>query len=373
MLVMIAVFIGIIGLGCLSAGFLTEGQKLTYIRCGIIVIDILIFAVIFFSFMMRGRFVSVAEAAVMLIMAQVIGSILVLLAGGIQWLYQMLISAPVDAGRRSLLKGAAIYPAVAVGVGMYGGLVERTHTVDRRMDVPMPVGSGLDGYRMAQISDVHLGSYFSVEDFHDLLERVAKGTPDVLCVTGDIFDDEGQNRAAIEVLGTFTSRFPDGIYYCRGNHEYFRGIEAISRELQKTDVVELVNAAVCLKNGERPLYMVGVDYPMRRNRFEADEAAYTEEAYRGVPEGAISVLLAHHPDFIDDGALHGASLVLSGHTHGCQLGLFGLPLVPVFKYNRGVVDKGATMGYVHSGNGSWFPYRLGCPPEIAWFTLRERA
>ena len=83
------------------------------------------------------------------------------------------------------------------------------------------------------------------------------------------------------------------------------------------------------------------------------------------------VLLAHHPEFIDNGAEKKAVLTLTGHTHGCQLGIFGIPLIPMFKYNRGMFIQGDSHGYVHSGNGSWFPYRLGCPPEIAYFTLRR--
>lgn len=83
------------------------------------------------------------------------------------------------------------------------------------------------------------------------------------------------------------------------------------------------------------------------------------------------MLLAHHPEFIDDGAAHGAALTLTGHTHGCQFGVLGLPLLPLFKYTRGLVHTGGHTGYVHSGNGSWFPCRIGCPPEIAYFTLRR--
>lgn len=372
-LIMIAVFVGIMGIGCLSAGFLAEGHRRRYIRYGIILADILFFAVLFFSFMIRGRLAWSAELVVILLMAQIIASLLLLFSGGVQWLYEMIVSTPVDKGKRTLVKGAVVYPVVALGAGAYGGLFERTHTVEREIDVPVPAGSGLDGYRIAQLSDVHLGYYLTVDDFQELLERVAKAGADALCLTGDIFDDEAQNPAAIELLGTFTDRFPSGVYYCRGNHEYFRGIAPITRALQETQVVELVNEAVCVREGTHPLYMVGVDYPMRRHRFEEDEAMYTEEAYSAVPQGAVSILLAHHPDFIDDGAGKGASLVLTGHTHGCQIGLFGMPIIPAFKYNRGIVDKGATLGYVHSGNGSWFPYRLGCPPEIACFTLREKA
>ena len=74
---------------------------------------------------------------------------------------------------------------------------------------------------------------------------------------------------------------------------------------------------------------------------------------------------------IDNAASHGAALALTGHTHGCQFGIFGRAALPFFKYNRGIVHVGSTLGYVHSGNGSWFPYRIGCPPEIAYFTLRR--
>ena len=110
---------------------------------------------------------------------------------------------------------------------------------------------------------------------------------------------------------------------------------------------------------------------MEREQFAALKQAYSERAFQQVPKDAVCVFLAHHPEFIDDGASHGAVLTLTGHTHGAQLGLFGMPLLPIFKYTRGMVQHGSCYGYVHSGNGSWFPYRFGCPPEIAYFTLKE--
>ena len=125
-------------------------------------------------------------------------------------------------------------------------------------------------------------------------------------------------------------------------------------------------------DGAKPLYFAGTDYPHDRAQFDALAKSMTDEALQGIPPNAVTVLLAHHPDFIDPGAAHGVSLVLTGHTHGGQLGLFGIPIVPpLFKYMRGLYRVKDTWGYVHSGNGSWFPYRFGCPPEIACFTLRE--
>ena len=122
-----------------------------------------------------------------------------------------------------------------------------------------------------------------------------------------------------------------------------------------------------------PLVVAGVDYPFPRDHFAALAKAYTAEAMEGIPSGALTVLLAHHPDFFDEAVSYGVQLVLSGHTHGGQIGLFGVPLVPpLFRYMRGWYTQGQTKLYVHSGNGSWFPYRLGCPPEIAYFRF-ERA
>ena len=124
--------------------------------------------------------------------------------------------------------------------------------------------------------------------------------------------------------------------------------------------------------GEQPLYFAGVDYPFAHGEaFREQRRAFAAQAFASVPQGAVAVLLAHHPEFIDDGAAHGAALTLTGHTHGCQFGVLGLPLLPLFKYNRGLVHTGGHTGCVHSGNGSWFPCRIGCPPEIAYFTLRR--
>ena len=155
--------------------------------------------------------------------------------------------------------------------------------------------------------------------------------------------------------------------------QFDRPEEAIEAALAKTRVHVLRDASALVTDGKRPLYFLGVDYPRLRNLFALDGAASMEKAMEGVPDHAVKVLLAHHPDFFDAAAAHGIELALAGHTHGGQLGIFGVPIVPpVFKYMRGVYRVGITFGYVHSGNGSWFPYRLGCPPEIAVFSLKKK-
>ena len=115
-----------------------------------------------------------------------------------------------------------------------------------------------------------------------------------------------------------------------------------------------------------------------------------EEALADVPLDAVKVLLAHHSDFIEQGIAHGIDLTLTGHTHGGQFAIGQTALLPVrYRYMRGFYGAGGALGsieggtvslptrvgdlsplgYVNAGAGSWFPLRVGCPPEITIFTL----
>ena len=304
-------------------------------------------------------------------MAQLIFSVLMLLALVIRFLFRRMMAVPVDRGRRRLLRHAVLVPTVAGAAGLYGGLYERQQTVENHYVIPVEkLPHALAGYTIAQLSDIHLGLFFSLEKLEALLEQAARLGPDVLVITGDLFDYRELNAAAAGIVDRFCARFPQGIFFCRGNHEHLRGIDEIEALLSKTKIQELVNSSRQLRPG-MPLYFAGVDYPMERSAFAALQAGYTEKAFADVPAEAVKVLLAHHPDFITSGRERQAVLTLTGHTHGGQIGFLGMPLVPpVFSYMRGMYQQGNCYGYVHSGNGSWFPYRLGCPPEIACFRLQ---
>ncbi len=296
---------------------------------------------------------------------------------GLYRFLQSCVSGPEtvpDPERRRLLKGAAIFPAAALAAGGYGGTAGRTRVAVNEMTVPVEgIDGAVDGIRIAQLSDVHLGLFFSLEEWRELLEQAARTGADILAVTGDVFDDNELNEEAASILDEFVPRFPRGIWFCYGNHEYFRNIRKTEAALAKTRVRVLRDEGAPVAEGTRPLWFLGVDYPRSRSVFGLEGSASVKAAMREVPENAVKVLLAHHPDFFDDAAESGVELALAGHTHGGQIGAFGVPLVPpVFKYMRGIYHVGPTFGYVHSGNGSWFPYRLGCPPEIAVFTLKRK-
>ncbi len=309
----------------------------------------------------------------MVIMAQFFFGVLVIAALGLRWIRRRLTEdVPVDYERRRMLGMAFAYPLVSAAAGVYGGAVERHRTVVNRYDIPIEhLPEAMGGFTIAQLSDVHLGMYFSLERLERLLVQAAELKPDLLAITGDIFDDRNMTPKAAALVDSFTAAFPRGIWYCHGNHEHMRGITLVEESLKGTGIHVLVNRWETVLTGERPLILAGADYPMgaRGDAFQGRKQDFAEKALAGVPENSVRVLLAHHPEFIDDGASRGVHLTLTGHTHGSQVGIFGIPLFPVFKYTRGMVRTGDSYGYVHVGNGSWFPYRFGCPPEIACFRL----
>ncbi|MBQ1920241.1 MAG: metallophosphoesterase, partial [Selenomonas sp.] len=234
-----------------------------------------------------------------------------------------------------------------------------------------PQAPELAGLTVAQISDVHLGRFFSVDDLRQLLQLAAADKPDILAVTGDLFDNLQMNPAAVQALDEAVELFPKGIYFCLGNHEIYRDWGRTRSLLQETRVHILEGRAEKVPGTN--LWLAGAEYSFARDdeSFMAEKAELTRKAVRDIPEDELShtILLAHHPEFIDDGAALGIPLTLTGHTHGGQFGIWGQPLIAAYKYNRGLIKLGDKLGYVHCGNGSWLPVRVGCPPEIAYFRL----
>ena len=283
--------------------------------------------------------------------------------------------------RRKVLRWAFMYPLISFAAAVYGNRFERLNDVKNFYDIPVKnLPPELENFKIAQISDIHLGANYSLDRLRKLLQKIADDKPDLLAITGDIFDCRPMNAQAIKLVDDFTDKFKFGIYYCHGNHEHHRGISEIEAGLKKTKIHWLVNRS---ENVTSKLYILGVDYPRSSpimssggrgdadRIFEQQKKNFVESALQGVPFDSVCVLLAHHPEFIDDGVEKNIPLTLTGHTHGGQIGFFGMPLLPLFKYTRGMVKKDGCFGYVHVGNGSWFPFRLGCPPEIAYFTLKK--
>jgi len=291
------------------------------------------------------------------------------------WRKLALEDVPLDESKRQFCRQAAYLPvAAACGISLYGSLDESQRIETVLQDIRLPrLPSGMKGFTMAQLSDVHLGYFFSLEKLEATLGQIAANKPDVLLITGDLFDDRQHNAAAVKMVDSYVKAFPKGIYFCWGNHEYMRGAEEIAAALAQTSIKVLRDEAALLLTGVRPLYLLGTDYPLDRSKNQAEQCSESlAHALEDVPDNAVKILMAHHSIFIDPAFASGVDLTLTGHTHGGQLGLFGVPLVPLFKYTRGMYRQGNLYGYVNSGAGSWCPFRFGCPAEITYFSLQAQ-
>ena len=371
------VVLACLGLTVFFLRYLASGRALLAVRIGVVVFEIAGVGGLFYLFSTHttdGWAGLLTLPIILFLVGQLLTLAFVMLAVLLRFVWRRTRSVPYSAERRRVLKNAALYPAAGFLLSSYGAFIERKHTVRRDYVIPVRnLPPEADGMVIAQISDVHLGTYFSVEEFDALLAEVARGGADLLAVTGDVFDDEPLNEAAAEVLAAHAGDWRDGIWYCIGNHEYYRNARPLVDRMQREGRVHVVRNSAAQVAGRGTLWIAGTDYPFARGEaFYPEKEAYFAAAMQNVPADAVTVLLAHHPEFIDDAAAHGGvPLTLTGHTHGSQFGILGQPLFPVFKYTRGMVRIGENYGYVHTGNGSWFPLRIGCPPEVAYFRLER--
>lgn len=302
-------------------------------------------------------------------------------------------SRPTES-RRTLLKMASVaVPVLTYGTSGYsvfrsaGELEVRRYAVEVK-DLP----TELEGLRIAQLSDVHLGIFVSLEKVDEMLAMAEQELPDMLVITGDFIDAVNWTEEAVEKVDRLAGRLAYGAYFCWGNHEYLRDKARIERAFHASSVRVLTNRAELVKDAPRPFWLIGVDYPWARDlqTNEASRVRMVKEAMDGVPNDAVKILLAHHSDFIAEGIANRIDLTLTGHTHGGQFAFGQTALLPVrYRYMRGFYDadgamgmvgggsaekiaavgSGQPLGYVNAGAGSWFPMRFGCPPEITIFTL----
>ncbi|WP_371375991.1 metallophosphoesterase [Sporomusa aerivorans] len=273
--------------------------------------------------------------------------------------------------RRQFLQGAlAAVPAIPFAISTYGVIGGDRYITTNRYRLSFPqLPKELEEFRIAQISDTHIGPFFGMDKLDKVLTVIKQEKPHLLVITGDLVDDLDLLAPTMERLTAFQSELPYGIFYCWGNHEYFRDIGRIRKALYNSPITVLENSNKAVAG---KLYLAGVDYPWSKNRAEQEDVRrrYFSQAAAGIPADAFPVLLAHHPDFFDNAFSGGVPLTLAGHTHGGQVNIFGKSLLPVeYKYMRGLYRQGDFYGYVSVGTGHWLPLRIGCPAEISVFTL----
>jgi predicted MPP superfamily phosphohydrolase len=230
--------------------------------------------------------------------------------------------------------------------------------------------------RLAQITDPHLGPFMSERRLRSVVERVVAADPDLVLLTGDFLTmeshhDEGALARALAPLRALEGR----AFACRGNHD-LEAPRTVARALASAGVTLLVDDAVEVETAAGRVQVVGLDYHFR------DRAARVRSVFAAHPRKPehFRLVLLHDP-----GAFHHlpdgeADLVLSGHTHGGQLGLLsvGLPHTFLSVFTRipdhGLWALGRNRLYVHRGTGHYgFPLRIGVPGEESLLRVHPAA
>ncbi len=262
--------------------------------------------------------------------------------------------------------GAAALGALG-GAGLaYASRYEPSHPLLERRELRFPqLPAALDGLRIGQIADTHLGLRYTERNLAWAVEQMRREQPDLIALTGDL----AGHKAAIPSITPLLRplRAPLGVYAVPGNHDYWEGLADVRAALALAGIPLLINQGLRMSWRGAEFWLAGVD-----DAFDGrpDFAA----ARAGMPEGAFGVLLAHAPDLADDAADHGFAFQLSGHSHGGHLRLPGLGAYthPRFgvRYVIGHHHVGALQLYVSRGLGG-APLRLLCQPEATIFTLRR--
>lgn len=263
--------------------------------------------------------------------------------------------------------------ALGVAAATYAQFIE-----PRRLMVTHPtieigrLGGRFDGYRIAQISDIHMGSGMNRARLTRIVQRVNALAPDLIAVTGDFIThrvrwNPNDLTAALQHL-----QAPDGVVAVPGNHDYKEtgAIDIVRGVMRDCGMTDLSNRFTTLQRGVDRLYIAGVDdVAARRARLDL--------VLHDLPDdGNPVILLAHEPDFADLAAATGRfDLQLSGHTHGGQIRVPFLTrlMMPTYgrRYPRGLGFVDGMPAYVNQGLGMvGLRMRFRCVPEITLLTLR---
>ncbi|PZR06976.1 MAG: metallophosphoesterase [Archangium gephyra] len=257
---------------------------------------------------------------------------------------------------------ALVIPALAWGFW----ISRRPETKRITVDIP-GLDKSLDGYRIAQISDVHIGETLDRTFAQLVTDQVNALNADAVVVTGDMIDGS-VNKLRDEVAPLGGLRGKHGVFYVTGNHEYYHGGSAWEAEARRLGFNVLHNEHRVVGDGK---LVIGGVTDVEGRRFSEAHASDVNAAFANAPAGVPRVLLCHQPRFASAAKDSKVSLMLSGHTHGGQIFPFMFfvklqqPVIGGFE----VIDGVPT--YTSNGTGYWGPpFRIGPRGEVTEITLR---
>ena len=285
------------------------------------------------------------------------------------WLKNRLAQPCFQPERRAWLTASAAALCAAPVVALSASILTRKNFQVREVNLKFPnLPKDLRGLRLLQISDIHMGDFFSANDLARAVGAANELRADIAFVTGDLITTKWDPLdACLSELAKL--RASSGVWGCLGNHEMrARAENYTTTKGLEFDLRFLRHQAVPLAFGQSRINLVGVDHQRR-------ERPYLEDVEELVEPGVFNLLLSHNPDVFPVAARQGFSLTLAGHTHGGQINLeiagSNLNIADlVTPYTKGFYQLANSSLYVNSGLGTiGVPVRIGAPPEITLIRL----
>ncbi|HEU4430558.1 MAG TPA: metallophosphoesterase [Myxococcota bacterium] len=266
---------------------------------------------------------------------------------------------------RALAAGALV--VLASSFGLRGAL--RLPRVKRVELALAEWPRALEGFRIVQISDIHIGPILGRSFAAALVERVNSLAPDLIAVTGDLVDGAVE-KVGGEVEPFAALRARHGAFFVPGNHDFYSGLGGWADRVRALGMRVLRNERVPI-GGSDGFDLAGVDDHRGDWREGSTEDLGAALAQRD-PRRPV-VLLAHDPTTFVKASAAGVALQLSGHTHGGQIWPFGALVRLTTPFVAGHFTRGDSQLYVSRGSGFWGPpMRLFAPSEITEIVLRRR-
>ncbi|BEP45754.1 MULTISPECIES: metallophosphoesterase [Variovorax] len=272
--------------------------------------------------------------------------------------------------------------AMATATSAVGFLNARRTAGVKRVEVPIRgLPQALEGFSIAQLSDIHVGPTIRNSYIQRIVDAVNRLGADAIAITGDLVDGSvPELREHIAPLAGLRARH--GTFVVTGNHEYYAGAHAWIDELRRLGLKVLLNEHVVLQTRnvrgaqtdeelfESALVLAGVT-DFTAGHFDAAHASDPHLALHDAPPLVHTrVLLAHQPRSAPLAAAAGYQLQLSGHTHGGQFFPWNLFVPMQQPFTAGLHRLHDMWVYVSRGTGYWGPpKRFGAPSEITLLTL----
>lgn len=223
--------------------------------------------------------------------------------------------------------------------------------------------SELDGLRIVQISDLHIGPTIGEKFVTKVVEIINTLDADVICLTGDIGDGPvSMYKGSAAPLAFLKSKF--GVFYVPGNHEYYWNANEWMNLMNNLKAIVLMNRGKKILINNKSFFIAGVADPV------GTPGPDLKQALLGCEDSEFKLLLSHRPGIAFEAADKGINLQLSGHTHGGQFFPWTIFVRFFHTHTRGLHQIRNLWLHVNVGTGSWGPMlRLGTDPEISLIKL----